>query len=160
MGNKVISFDSGEQERKSYAYTYADVSLVSELDFARQIKTGMTSKAVDFNPNYRMAKKLDVDAVKGAVRNIFTWTPGERIIEPEFGNTLRRLLYEGITDYNSEQIVNECKMLMTRWEPRAAIDRIFKKDSVEETENNQITIILIWHVLGLPEQQYQTEVII
>lgn len=160
MGNKVISFDSGEQERKSYDYTYADVSLVSELDFARQIKTGVTSKAVDFNPNYRMAKKLDVDAVKGAVRNIFTWTPGERIIEPEFGNTLRRLLYEGITDYNSEQIVNECKMLMTRWEPRAAIDRIFKKDSVEETENNQITIILIWHVLGLPEQQYQTEVII
>ena len=157
MGNKVISFDSGEQERKSYAYTYADVSLVSELDFARQIKGNLPPETYN---NYRIAKKLDVDAVKGAVKNIFTWTPGERIIEPEFGNTIRRLLYEGITDYNSEQIVNECKMLMTRWEPRAAIDRIFKKDSIEDTENNQVTIILIWHVLGLPEQQYQTEVII
>lgn len=160
MGNKVISFDSGEQERKSYAYTYADVSLVSELDFARQIKGNMAPEAAESSQNYRITKKLDVDAVKGAVRNIFSWTPGERIIEPEFGNTIRRLLYEGITEYNSEQIVNECKMLMTRWEPRAAIDRIFKKDSVEETENNQITIIMIWHVLGLPDQQYQTEVII
>ena len=82
MGNKVISFDSGEQERKSYAYTYADVSLVSELDFARQIKGNMAPEAAESSQNYRITKKLDVDAVKGAVRNIFSWTPGERIIEP------------------------------------------------------------------------------
>ena len=149
MGNKVISFDDGSSEKKAYTYTYADISMEAAL----------SSNIIGHSNRFVFAKKTDVDAVKGAVRNIFSWIPGERILEPEFGNTVRKYLYEGITDYNSEQIVNECKMLMTRWEPRAAIDRIFKKESVEETENNQITIIIIWHVLGLPEQQYQTEVI-
>ena len=106
----------------------------------------------------RIAKKKDVDAVKGAVKNIFTWIPGERILIPDFGNTIRKYLYEGITDLNSEQIVSECQMLMTKWEPRAVIDRLFKKDSVEETENNQITVFMIWHVAGLPDMKYQQEI--
>lgn len=158
MGNRVISFQNGASEKKAYTYTYADVSMVADVK-PTVIDHAARDVFSDFSTEMKLAKKTDVDAVKGAVRNIFSWVPGERIIQPEFGNTIRKLLYEGITNYNSEQIVNECKMLMTRWEPRAAIDRIFKKESTEETENNQITIILIWHVLGLPDQQYQTEVI-
>ena len=149
MGNKTVSFRNDSLEKKAYTYTYADISMEAAL----------SSNLPGNLDKFVFAKKLDVDAVKGAVRNIFSWIPGERILEPEFGNTIRKYLYEGITEYNSEQIVNECKMLMTRWEPRAAIDRIFKKDSTEETENNQITVIIVWHVLGLPDQQYQTEVI-
>ena len=30
--------------------------------------------------------------------------------------------------------------------------------SVEETENNQVSIIMIWHVVGLPEQKFQQEI--
>lgn len=143
MGNKVISFDSTTPELKSYDYTYADVSM--EADILPRNKM-------------RFAKKLDVNAVKGAVKNIFTWIPGERILIPDFGNTIRKYLYEGITDLNSEQIVSECQMLMTKWEPRAIIDRLFKKDSIEEQENNQVSIIMIWHVAGLPDKQYQQEI--
>lgn len=143
MGNKVIQLDSDTPELKSYEYTYADISMEAE---------------VSPNMKMRIAKKKDVDAVKGAVKNIFTWIPGERILIPDFGNTIRKYLYEGITDLNSEQIVSECQMLMTKWEPRAVIDRLFKKDSVEETENNQITVIMIWHVAGLPDMKYQQEI--
>lgn len=152
MGNKVVSFANASTSGTNIrTYTYADISMEASLS------SSVSSNIVD--GKYLFAKKLDVDAVKGAVRNIFSWTPGERILEPEFGNTIRKYLYEGITEYNSEQIVNECKLLMSKWEPRAAIDRIFKKDSVEDTENNQIAIVMMWHVLGLPEQKYQTEVI-
>lgn len=148
MGNKVISFDTTAPELKSYDYTYADISMTSEP---------WINKSSNVN-KMRIKKNMDVDAVKGAVKNIFTWTPGERILLPEFGNTLRKYLYEGITDVNSEQIVAECQLLMTKWEPRAAIDRIFKKDSVEEQENNQVSIIMIWHVVGLPDVKYQEEI--
>ena len=142
MGNKIITFDSTSPELKSYEYTYADISM--EADVLPRNKM-------------RFAKKLDVNAVKGAVKNVFTWIPGERILIPEFGNTIRKYLYEGITDLNSDQIVSECQMLMTKWEPRAVIDRLFKKDSVEETENNQVSIIMIWHVAGLPDK-YELEI--
>lgn len=152
MGNKTVSFsNSSPSEKKAYTYTYADISM--------EAATSSAVKTAGIPPKFVFAKKLDVDAVKGAVKNIFSWIPGERILEPEFGNTIHRYLYEGITKYNAEQIVNECKMLLARWEPRAAIDRIFKNDSVEEAENNQISIIMVWHVLGLPEQQFQTEVV-
>ena len=144
MGNAVIELSSNAPEIKSYDYTYADLSMTAQ--FASDGKTMC------------IAKKCDVDAVKGAVKNIFTWIPGERILLPEFGNTIRKYLYEGITDLNSEQIIAECQMLMTKWEPRAAIDKIFKRDSLEETENNQVSIIMIWHVVGLPEQKYQQEI--
>lgn len=143
MGNKTISFGNNVVERKSYEFTYADISLKAEKDS---------------NNEWRFAKKIDVDAVKGAVKNIFTWIPGERILLPEFGNTIRQLLYEGITDLNSERIISECQMLMTKWEPRAVIDKLFKKDSIEDQENNQVSIIMIWHVVGLPEEKYQQEI--
>lgn len=143
MGNKTVTFDRQKNQKSSPNYTYADVSLTSQ-----------TGK----NGNYQITKKLDVDAVKGAVRNVFTWNQGERIILPEFGSNLRALLYEGITDLNSERIVAECQMLMTKWEPRAIIKKIYKKDSVEDQENNQVSIVILWYVAGLPETIYQEEV--
>lgn len=155
MGNKVISFDSTTPEIKSYEYTYADISMESENMLSAKYYGVIPPNA---KADWHVAKKKDVDAVKGAVKNIFTWIPGERILIPDFGNTIRKYLYEGITEINSEQIVNECQMLMTKWEPRAIIDRLFKKDSIEEQENNQVSIIMIWHVAGLPDKQYQQEI--
>lgn len=154
MGNKTITFDAGEaKDLKPYEYTYADISMVSESRLSSNFQTSPFSEEY----RWRVAKKMDVDAVKGAVKNIFTWIPGERILIPDFGNTVRKYLYEGITDLNTDQIIAECQMLMTKWEPRAVIDKIFKKDSVEETENNQVSIFMIWHVVGLPNEKYQME---
>ena len=149
MGNKVISFDSISPEKKSYTYTYADISMSSEQ---------YNSNINKLKPNWRIKKNKDVDAVKNSVKNILTWNQGERILLPDFGNTIKKFLYEGINDINSEQIVNECKMLMTKWEPRVVIDRLFKKDSIEDQENNQVSIIMIWHVAGLPDEKYQEEI--
>ena len=55
------------------------------------------SDAVDVNySGYKIARNINVKAVQQAVHNIFSWLPGERIINPEFGTNLRRYLYEGI----------------------------------------------------------------
>ena len=60
---------------------------------ANDIKTVTTySSKVD--------KLVNVNAIKNSLHNIFSWTPGERILNPEFGSKLRKLLYEGITDFN------------------------------------------------------------
>ena len=151
MGNKVISFDSISPEKKSYTYTYAYISMISEQ---------YNSNINKLKPNWRIKKNKDVDAVKNSVKNILTWNQGERILLPDFGNTIKKFLYEGINDINSDQIVNECKMLMTKWEPRVVIDRLFKKDSIEDQENNQVSIIMIWYVAGLPDEKYQEEIFI
>jgi len=51
---------------------------------------------------YRIANSVDVQAVHNSINNIFSWIPGERILNPEFGSNLHTLLYEGITKYNEE----------------------------------------------------------
>jgi len=45
---------------------------------------------------YRLGKLVNVKAVTNSIHNIFTWTPGERILNPEFGSRLKKYLYEGI----------------------------------------------------------------
>ena len=73
----------------------------------------------DGTSSYKISKNVNAKAVMGAIHNIFTWIPGERILLPEFGSKLQLLLYEGITPLTEERITAEIRGLMTEWEPRA-----------------------------------------
>lgn len=139
MANKVLKFNS-ETTKKSPTETYLDIS--------------MTSKYDSHTDNYLIAKNVDVDAVKGSIHNIFNWLPGERVLNPEFGNTVLQYLYEGINNYTAEQIISEIRHIVAKWEPRAEIDRVEKIESVNDVENNTIQLKIIWHVVGLPTEQY------
>lgn len=67
----------------------------------------------------KIAKSVNVKAVRNSIHNIFTWIPGERILLPEFGSRLYLMLYEGITPLTEERIIAEIRSCMTEWEPRA-----------------------------------------
>ena len=62
---------------------------------------------------YKISKINDVAATKNSLHNIFTWTPGQRILNPNFGSRLESLLYEGITEQNKDAIVAEIKSAAT-----------------------------------------------
>lgn len=150
MGNKLISLDPSPKKTRYVDFTYSDISMVAQPS---RTKNG-------YGDEFKVDRNLDVNAVKRSVRNMFEWIPGERIILPEYGNKLREYLYEGITDFTSEKIISEIKNMCMKWEPRCFIDKVFRKENIEETENNQMTIVMVWHVVGLPEQQYQEEIML
>lgn len=140
MGNKILFVKSKSQNSLTHANTYKDISMngdtyYSNLNNKTLVKTG---------------ELVDVDAVKNAVHNIFSWRPGERILYPEFGNTVYQYLYDKINEFTSEQIVTEVKMIFTRYEPRAIVDKVYKIDNVEDTENNTVNIQIEYHIKGLP----------
>ena len=58
---------------------------------------------------YRLGKLVNVKAVQNSIHNIFTWIPGERILNPEFGSRLKKYLYEGITPLTEEQVNAEIR---------------------------------------------------
>lgn len=105
---------------------------------------------------YRIATLEDVKAVFNSLKNIFSWTPGERVLLPEFGNKLRRLLYEGITPQNTEQIIAEIRHCVTEWEPRVVIQKIMNASTVEDTEDNTVHIEVEFTIPKLTEDYSYT----
>ncbi len=132
-------------------WTYADVNLRSRFAGA---------DAVDpRKPHFRISRNEDVDAVKGCIRNIFTWTPGERILDPEFGNRVRFYLYEQMTTYDEEAVIAEIRKAIAKYEPRARLDAIERVGDINDKENNTVRLKVTYHVLGLPQNQTYEEVI-
>ena len=98
-----------------------------------------------------ISRLVNVNAIKNSLDNIFSWTPGERVLLPEFGTNLRKLLYEGITDFNVEQIVAEIKYAVSRWEPRVQVTSVVDVSSVEDHENNTVHLKVIYTIPGLSD---------
>lgn len=104
---------------------------------------------------YRLGKLVNVKAVTNSIHNIFTWTPGERILNPEFGSRLKKYLYEGIIPQTEEQIYAEISRCITEWEPRANILSIINVGDVNDTEDNTIHLEVIFNIPELNDQQYR-----
>ena len=105
-------------------------------------------------PQNKLQKLVNDNAIKNSIHNIFSWTPGERILNPEFGSNLRKLLYEGITDFNQEQIIAEIRHSVSQWEPRVQIDNIVKLTDVDDKENNTVHLRIIYSIPTLTTEQF------
>ena len=151
MANKVLDYSPKRKDPSSTTETYKDVNMISIGNLQRYFNVS--------NMHFNIGKLVDVDAVKNAVHNIFTWIPGERILDPEFGNKVRTYLYEGITEFSSEQIIAEINHAVQKYEPRATIDSVQRIDNTDDNENNTVGLNIIWHATGLPERKY-TEIIL
>lgn len=103
---------------------------------------------------FKLEKNVNVIAVKRALHNIFTWTPGERILNPQFGSNLRKYLYEGITPFNKEQIMAEIRNCITEWEPRANLVQLVDLSNVQDTEENTVKIEIIYTIPSLTNEQF------
>lgn len=88
------------------------------------------------------------------MKNIFTWTPGERILNPDFGNRLKQYLYQGIIPETSEQIVAEIKNCVLKWEPRVNIEEVADVSTVDDHEDNTIHLEIRYTIPGLSDKQY------
>ncbi len=141
MANKVFHVNGISKDGQDQKYSlevYRDVSMESKY----------------IVNDYKIQKNVNVNAVLGSVKNIFTWIPGERILLPEFGSRLYSLLYEGILPETEERIAAEIRKCMTDWEPRAKIVEIRNISTVEDTEDNTIHLEIVFNIVGLDDKQY------
>lgn len=138
MANKVIQFS-----QSSLAKKIEDNVKEVFLDISMQSKQQGNKCTID--------KLVNVNAIRNSLDNIFSWTPGERILNPEFGTNLRKLLYEGITDFNVEQIVAEIKHAVAQWEPRVQVANIVDVSTTEDHENNTVHLKVIYTIPGLSD---------
>ena len=119
---------------------------------ADQVVAAMESDAQPWR--HRISKLVNVNAVRNSLKQIFTWIPGERIINPEFGSSLKKYLYEPITEENQERIVAEIRACVIRSEPRVIVDRIVKATSIDDIEENTVKLDIYYRIKGLSDKQF------
>ncbi len=111
-------------------------STYSDIDYLLRIDTSQNPIIV-----------TDEDSIRQSIKTILSTYPGERIMLPEFGSTLKRLLFEPMSQFTADTIQTEIESSIRRWENRAYISSV---DVIADEDNNsyEISIDFITIVTG------------
>lgn len=139
------------------AYQYENNEKNEPLD-DWQINIKATFEPIDSQKKkystYSPKQLIDINAVANSLNNIFSWTPGERVLDPTFGANLKKMLFDGITAQNSELIRAEVQTAIAKYEPRIQLEDIYDISTVSDTENNTIALRIVYSVPSLPGQKF------
>ena len=78
----------------------------------------------------------DLNAVKNSIRNIFNTTPGEKILNPEFGLNLKQFLFEPMSDLVAMDIAGLIRSKLTFFEPRISVNYVNVYPMYDTSEYN------------------------
>lgn len=74
-------------------YTYKDIGTANfKLEYKK-----INNKEITYL-NDKNTSNVDLRAIKAALKNIFSFYPGQEILNPEFGNKLYKYIYEPMSD--------------------------------------------------------------
>lgn len=73
------------------------------------------------NNNRDIRTSLDFSAIQNGIENMFLFLPGERVLQPLFGNNLYKYVYEPINPDTAGRLKAEIYKMFRDWEPRVNI---------------------------------------
>ena len=113
-----VSVDRSSEAALEGGYLYKDLflDLVPEVYYNKQLNKSVILK--DVQGSY------DLQAIKNSIINIFLTSPGQKILNPEFGLDLRRYLFEQVNDFNAFQIQDDINNKLPEMEPRIQLTNV------------------------------------
>jgi len=93
-------------------YLYADLHLDLTEKYAINDFLNNSGEINDFEVDY------DFNAIRNSLVNLFTTSPGQKVLEPEFGLDFRRYLFELLTKEMAMSIRGDIYAKIRRYEPR------------------------------------------
>jgi phage baseplate assembly protein W len=66
-------------------------------------------------------QSIDYEAISNSITNIFNTTPGQKLLNPEFGLALRQYLFEPLSYDIAENIGETILLGITEYEPRVRV---------------------------------------
>ena len=85
----------------------------------------------------------DLDAIKNSISNLFNTIPGQKLLSPNYGLSLKQYLFEPVTTSTANMIGETILNGITRFEPRVVVDKIKVSGN---SDDKQYTITLIIRV--------------
>lgn len=130
---KIVIQGLPEATNANLPYTYADLHL------------DLREKYLINNPMYQQPEindlvvDYDIDALKNSLLNLFSTTPGDKILSPEFGLNLRQYIFEPVTRERAFDMQRTIFSGITRFEPRVEVKQVIVVPNFDAMEYN-ITI--------------------
>lgn len=129
MSNIIVSFPKVEKVNEDF--TYSDLHLDLKLNQLITNESEKQTQQVDIQADY------DFAAIRNSLVNLFLTSPGDKILNPEFGMDLRNFLFDPVTETIASSISDTILTAVTRFEPRVTITKL----TVKPDEDNQQYII-------------------
>ena len=119
-----------EPRVQTKAFTYSDLHLDLQKKYLIKDNLKQQPEINDLVLDY------DLNAVKNSIRNIFNTTPGEKILNPEFGLNLKQFLFEPMSDLVAMDIAGLIRSKLTFFEPRISVNYVNVYPMYDTSEYN------------------------
>lgn len=128
--------------------------MVSRLD--RITETGkQETRYSDFltdltpHPNTKdLVKNTNVDAVKRSIRNLIQTNRYERLMRPNLGSGVRKILFEPVTPASADMLKQYVTETIGNFEPRA---KVLNVDVFTDSNNLAYTINIYFYVINIAD---------
>lgn len=104
-------------------HLYADLHLDLKQEYTSHDQLWKQPEHKDFKIDF------DIDAIRNSIITLLTTSPGEKILNPEYGLDLREFLFDPINRFTQDLIKNKLWNHITTYEPRLHIIEIEVKGS-------------------------------
>ena len=88
-----------------------------------------------------LTKKVNEEAVKESIKNLILTNRGERLMQPDVGSDLRKLLFENYTPATNKIVETLIKNTIKNYEPRAEIIGV---SIVGEPDRNSVMVNIVF----------------
>lgn len=90
----------------------------------QQVDRPAVSAGLQLTPAGRIDMVEDEDAVHQSILMLLATSPGERVMRPEYGCLLRRVIFSPNDDTTAGLAIHYVRSALERWEPRVDVLRV------------------------------------
>ena len=102
-----------------------------------------------------------IESVKNNIKMLLNTERGERLMQPTLGLSLRRFLFEQITEETIENIKNEIMTTLSFWLPFVEIQQLEVSDrNNSQAESNKLAIKILFNITRAPNSLESVQVVI
>jgi len=143
--NRVANQPTQTERRVTYRDLYLDL-----VESDQPYNDAMYGKSTQID----LKTSSDEGAIMNSLRNIFTTNPGEKILDPTFGLSLTRWLFEPLDEFVAQEIGEAIVEGIEKFEPRVSIKNITVNMNAEHNQYD-LKLVLTIPSLNIIEKSYE-----
>ena len=143
--NRVASQPTQTERKTTYRDLYLDL-----VESDQPYNDAMYGKSTQID----LKTSIDEGAIMNSLRNIFTTNPGEKILDPTFGLSLTRWLFEPLDEFIAQEIGEAILEGIEKFEPRVSVRNITVNMNAEQNQYD-LKLVLTIPSLNIIEKSYE-----